>query len=118
MDKTELKRRTRAYGLDVVRLVESLPQTRAADVQGRQLLRSGTSVEANYRAAYRARSKAEFVAKMGICEEEADESIYWLEMLKDFGFAGDETIDRLATESDKLVSIVVASIKTARERLQ
>ena len=77
--KHDLKERTRAFALRAVRLVEALPPGRAADVMGKQLLRCATSVGANYRAACRARSRAEFVAKLGIVEEEADEAEYWKE---------------------------------------
>lgn len=85
MTPDEMKQRTRALGLRVIRLVESLPNTRTADVIGKQLLRCGTSVGANYRAACRARSRPDFTAKMGIVEEEADEILYWIEMLIDCG---------------------------------
>jgi four helix bundle protein len=81
MTKDELKRRTRLFALDVIRLVELLPRSRTTEVLGKQLLRSGTSVGANYRAACRAKSSADFVSKMGIVEEEADEAIYWMELL-------------------------------------
>ncbi len=77
----ELKQRTKAFSLQVVHLVEALPNTKTAEVMGRQLLRSATSVGANYRAACRARSQADFVSKIGVVEEEADESAYWLELL-------------------------------------
>ena len=80
MTKDELKRRTRRFALEVIWLVDSLPRTRTTEIVGRQLLRSGTSVGANYRAACRARSPADFISKMGIVEEEADESIYWMEL--------------------------------------
>ena len=85
MTKDELKRRTRRFALDVIRLVDSLPRSKTTEVIGRQLLRSATSVGANYRAACRARSSADFVSKMGIVEEEADESMYWMELLVDSG---------------------------------
>jgi four helix bundle protein len=81
MTPDELKNRTKQFGLRVIRLVESLPNTKTATTTGGQLLRCGTSVGANYRAACRGRSKAEFIAKLGTVEEEADESAYWLEML-------------------------------------
>ncbi len=81
----EMKKRTKAFALRVVRLVEVLPATRTADVIGKQLLRCGTSVGANYRAACRARSQADFISKMGIVEEEADETIYWIELLVESG---------------------------------
>ena len=81
MDANELKTRTKQFGLRIIRLVESLPNTQTARVIGNQLIRSGISVGANYRAACRGRSKAEFIAKAGISIEEADESLYWMEML-------------------------------------
>src|SRR5438045_1130487 len=81
----EFKDRTKRFAVRVIRLVDSLPQKRSADVVGKQLLRAATSVGANYRAACRARSKAEFCAKLGIVEEEGDECVYWLELLIDAG---------------------------------
>src|SRR6266704_4468047 len=78
---SDLKQRTKEFALNTVRLVERLPRGRAADVVGRQLLRAGTSVAANYRSARRARSRKEFIAKMGIVEEEGDESEFWLELV-------------------------------------
>lgn len=81
MDEEDLKRRTKQFALRVIRLIEALPRTRTAQVIGNQLLRSATSVAANYRAACRARSQADFVHKLGIVEEEADESLFWLEMV-------------------------------------
>ena len=77
MDPRELKRRTKAFAIKIIRIFESLPQKGAGIVLGRQLLRSGTSVGANYRSACRAKSNADFVAKMGIVEEEIDETMYW-----------------------------------------
>jgi four helix bundle protein len=85
MNADEFKKRTRAFALRVVRLTEVLPKTGTADVIGKQLLRCGTSVGANYRAACRAKSQADFIAKMGIVEEEADETIYWMELLVESG---------------------------------
>jgi four helix bundle protein len=82
----QLKQRTKKFGIRTVKVVEKLPARRTALTIGRQLLRSGTSVGANYRAACRARSDAEFRAKLGICEEEADETIYWLEMIVELGY--------------------------------
>ncbi|MGZ3354155.1 MAG: four helix bundle protein [Isosphaeraceae bacterium] len=98
----------------MIRLVESLPRTSTGNVIGRQLLRCGTSVGANYRAACRARSSAEFCSKMGIVEEEADESIYWMELLVDANLVAPELMANLISEANELVAIVVASIKTAR----
>jgi four helix bundle protein len=114
MDPTQFKARTMAYGLRVIRLVEALPKGQSASVIGRQLLRCGTSVGANYRAAARAKSKADFISKMGTVEEECDESLFWMEML-----AGAELVDmprmaELMAEGDEILSMVVASIRTAR----
>ena len=114
MTKDELKRRTRRFALDVICLVESLPRTRTAEVIGRQLLRSATSVGANYRAACRALSLADFVAKMGIVEEEADESMYWIELLVESGSIAADAVAALRQEANELLAITVPSIKTAR----
>jgi four helix bundle protein len=114
MGEQDLKTRTKAFSLRVIRLVESLPRGRTADVIGKQLLRSGTSVGANYRASCRARSSADFIAKMGIVEEEADESIYWMELLVESGLVRQELLADLIKEADELVAIVVSSIKTAK----
>ena len=81
MTKEEMKKRTKQFSLRIIKLVESLPKEKVANVIGNQLLRAGTSVGANYRAACRGRSKADFISKMGIVEEEADECIYWMELL-------------------------------------
>ena len=114
MTKDELKRRTRRFALDVIRLVDSLPRSRTAEVVGRQLLRSATSVGANYRAACRARSSADFVSKMGIVEEEADESMYWMELLVESGCIPADGVEALLREANELLAITVSSIKTAR----
>lgn len=94
MKHDNLKGRTKQFALRIIRLVESLPKGRTSDVIGRQLLRSGTSVAANYRAACRARSTADFVAKMGIVEEETDESIFWMELLVDAKIMEKEVVVR------------------------
>lgn len=111
----ELKARTKAYALRVIMLVEALPQHRTAEVIGRQLLRAATSVGANYRAACRAKSTADFIAKMGIVEEEADECLYWMELLIDSGLLPHSRLTELMAEGNALVAIVVTSIKTARQ---
>jgi four helix bundle protein len=116
MDKEDLKRRTKQFALRVIRLVESLPRGQTAAVMGRQLLRSGTSVGANYRAACRAKSTADFISKMGTVEEEADESLYWMELLVEAGIVKSEKLDALMKEADELVAITVASINTAKRR--
>ncbi len=87
MTPEELKRRTKRFALGIIRLGGSLPRTEAARIIGGQMLRSATSVGANYRAACRARSRAEFTAKLGVVEEEADETLYWLESLEESGSA-------------------------------
>ncbi|RPI61515.1 MAG: four helix bundle protein [Planctomycetaceae bacterium] len=114
MTPEEMKTRTKALGLRIFRLVDSLPSTRSADVIGRQLLRSATSVGANYRAACRAKSVADFIAKMRIVEEEADETAYWIEVIIDANLMPEKLLRDLQTECNEIVSIVVASIKTAR----
>ncbi len=111
----QLKQRTKEFALKVIHLTESLPTNRSTDVLGRQLLRSGTSVAANYRAACRGRSPAEFQAKMGIVEEEADESALWLEMLASAGHVPLERIQPLLQEANELTAIAVSSIRTSRK---
>lgn len=110
----ELRRRTREFALRVIRLVSSLPNTREADVLGKQLLRAGTSVGANYREATRARSKAEFRSKIGIVEQEADETLYWLELIEGAGIIRQELIADLLKESDELVAIFTTIGKNSK----
>ena len=112
----QLRRRTKQFALPVIRMVESLPRGRAADTIGGQLIRSGTSVGSNYRAACRARSPAEFCAKLGIVEEEADESVFWMELLVEAGLIKQSRLADLLQEANEIVAMVVASIKTARAR--
>jgi four helix bundle protein len=118
MNAEEMKQRTRAFALRVISLVEALPATKTADVMGKQLLRCGTSVGANYRASCRTKSPADFIAKMGIVEEEADETIYWIEMLIESGLIKKERVAGLLDEANQIVAIVVSSIKTARTHKQ
>lgn len=99
----------------IIKLVEILPKNRIAYVIGGQLLRSGTSVGANYRAACRARSKADFISKMGIVEEEIDETLYWLELLIAVNLVAKKQIQYLLNEVNEITAIVVASINTARK---
>ncbi|HEX8236329.1 MAG TPA: four helix bundle protein [Abditibacteriaceae bacterium] len=106
--------RTQQYALNIMQLVSTLPRGYVSDVIGRQLVRCATSVGANYCAACRARSSADFIAKMKIVEEEADESIYWMELLQEGGVARSERLQPLLTEGNEIVAIVVASIKTKR----
>ncbi|HOC55629.1 MAG TPA: four helix bundle protein [Verrucomicrobiota bacterium] len=115
MNCENLKRRTKQFGLGVIRLVEALPKEETCRILGRQLLRSGTSVGANYRAVCRAKSSADFISKMGNVEEEADESGYWLEMLVDAHKLGPATAAPLIQEAGELTAIAVSSINTARQ---
>lgn len=116
MDAEIFKRRTKAFALRVIRLVEALPRSRTGEVLARQLLRSGTSVGANYRAACRAKSRADFIAKMGIVEEECDEAVYWMELLIEAGIVEAERLAGLMAEANEILAMVIASIKTARTR--
>jgi four helix bundle protein len=104
------------FGLRVIRLVESLPKSQTARVIGSQLVRSGTSVGANYRSALRGKSRADFIAKMGIVEEECDETLYWMQMLIEAGVMKRSRLTELMNEADQIIAIVVSSIKTARSR--
>jgi four helix bundle protein len=114
MTGDEIKVRTKELALRIMRLVNFLPNTRSGRAIGNQLTRSGTSVGANYRAACRARSKPEFLAKLGIVEEEADETCYWLELIIDGDLIPKHRVDPLLAEANELTAIIVASIKTAR----
>ncbi len=121
MDKNaidQLRHRTKKLALRVIKLHDALPRTGAAFVIGRQLLRSGTSVGANYRAVCRARSDAEFVAKMGVVLEEADESLYWLELLGEAGIMPSRRLSALLKEAEELVRIFATARQTARSRLR
>lgn len=114
MPGDDLRIRTKQFALRVIRLFRALPRNEEARVLGKQLLRSGTSVGANYRAACRARSKAEFIAKLGIVLEEADETVFWLELLFEAGVIRQEKLGSLIKEADELTSIFVASLRTAK----
>ena len=116
MNDAELKQRTKQFALRVIRMSNSLPRKTAADVLGRQLIRSATSVAANYRSACRAKSRADFVAKMAIVEEESDESALWLELLAESEFVVGERLAALRQEAGELTAIAVSSIRTARSR--
>lgn len=116
MTKEDFRKRTMAFGLRAIRLVQSLPRNDVAQVLGKQLLGAGTSVGANYRAAIRGRSRADFIAKMGIVEEECDEALYWMEMLIQSKLVRASLLKNLTNEGDQILSVVVASIRTARRR--
>jgi four helix bundle protein len=110
----QLKVLTKAFAISIVRLCEEFPRNRAGFVIGDQLVRSATSVGANYRAATRARSRREFIAKMGIVEEEADESDYWLELAADIGMLKSERVEQLRDDAQHIVAKTIRSIRRAR----
>ena len=116
MDEQQFKDRTKQVGLRIMRLIEALPETKTAQTIGGQLLRCGTSVGANYRAACRGKSIADVIAKLGIVEEEADESIYWLELLVEAKILPEATLRPLMVEIGEIVAMTVSSIKTLRAR--
>ena len=111
----QLRARTKQCAIRIVRLFLSLPKNDEARIIGKQLLRAGTSVAANYRAVCRSRSRAEFVAKMGIVVEEADEAVFWLELLIDTGVMKRTQVDDLLREANELLAIFAASHGTARQ---
>ncbi|MFH0943918.1 MAG: four helix bundle protein [Planctomycetota bacterium] len=111
----ELKERMKRFGLAVIRLAEKMPRSRAAAVVSNQMVRAGTSAGANYRSACRARSRADFVAKMGIVEEELDETLYWLEVSREAGFLLRADVDSAMREGKELLAIAVSSIRTAKK---
>jgi four helix bundle protein len=113
-DSEALKVRTKGFALRVLRLYRSLPRTEEARILGSQLLRSSTSIGANYRAACRGRSRAEFVAKLGVVLEEADETVFWLELLQEGTIFPAGKLRDLLQEANELVSIFVSSVRTAR----
>ena len=110
----QIKRRAKQFALRIIRLFRALPRAAEAQVIGRQLLRSGTAVAANYRAVCRARSKAEFVAKIGVVVEEIDETVFWLEMLVEAGIVRANRMEPLLKEANELLAIFAASQRTAR----
>ena len=110
----ELRNRTRAFALRVIHMSEALPQKRAVNVIDNQILRSATSMAANYRAAGRSRSKAEFIAKLGVVIEEADETVFWLELLSDSGLIKRNKLESILDEANQLLAIFAASRRTAR----
>jgi len=115
MTAEEMKKRTKRFGLDIILLIETLGNSLAARIISGQLIRSATSIGANYRAACRGRTKREFIAKLGIVEEEADESAYWLEMLIEAKLVAETKAARLIKEANELVAITAASFMTAQK---
>ena len=118
MTEQEFKDRTKQIALRVIRLVESLPDTNTAQVIGKQLLRSATSVGANYRAACRGKSTADILHKLAIVEEEADESFYWLELLIESEIVSEKKLSALTKDINEIVAMTVSSIKTLRSKTQ
>ena len=116
MDEQAFKSRTKKLAVSIIKQMDKLPQSRAADVVARQAIRSGTSIGANYRAACRAKSTADMINKMKIVEEESDETAYWLEILVEAGLVTQEQISAAYTETNEILAMTVASIKTLRNR--
>jgi four helix bundle protein len=116
LDQAEaMKSRTKQFAIRIVSVVRSLPRTREGDVIGRQLLRCGTGIAANYRAVCRSRAHAEFISKMNIVVEEADETVFWLELLGDTGVVPADKLSLLLKETNELLSIWAASLRTAKQ---
>jgi len=116
MNETEMKQRTKQFALRVLTLADALAKTRSGNAIGGQIVRSGTSVAANYRALCRAKSRADFINKTSIVEEEADESCFWLELLVDAGLLGSRQVQPFLQEANEITAILVASRKTAAGR--
>ena len=118
MFREEFKERTKKYALRIIKLAEALPKTKTGDVVSKQIIRCGTSVASNYRAACRAKSDLDFLSKMGIVEEEADESMFWLEIIVDSGLMRRELVLSLLQEGSEVLAIVVSSKITFKKRLK
>jgi four helix bundle protein len=116
MNEKELKERTKQFALGIIRLVSLLPKNKEGQAIGNQLIRSGTSVGANYRSACRGRSRAEFIARLGTVEEEADESAFWMELIIESGLLEKQLVEPLLKEANELVAIMVASRKSAKNK--
>ena len=116
MKDLDLKIRTKKFALRIIKLFSSLPRTPQAQVIGKQILRSGTSVGAQYREACRARSSSEFISKMQSSLQELDETSYWLELLVEAEIVTAAKLQELQTEANELTAIFVSSVKTAKSR--
>ena len=116
--KEQIKDRTKKIGLDVIKMVGDIPAGNIAlRAVSAQIVRCATSIGANYRAACRAKSDADFLNKLKIVEEETDETLYWLEILEDGNFVGSKILDELKKETNEILSIIVASIRTVKNRI-
>jgi len=113
----QLKRRTKQIGLDVIKLIDHLPSTTSAIQVSRQIIRSATSVGANYRSACRAKSSPDFINKLRIVEEEADETLYWIELIEEAKWIDEKKSIELKKELNEIISIMVSSINTMRQKL-
>jgi four helix bundle protein len=116
VNEKEFKDRTKRLALRVIELVEALPKGQATQIIGKQLLRSAMSVGANYRAACRGKSAADVISKLAIVEEEADESLYWMELLIESDIIAETKLSSLMSETNEIISMIVASIKTLRAK--
>src|SRR5436190_19492645 len=116
MTELEFKKRTKEIALRIIKLVDLLSPASSAQIIGKQLLRSGTSVGANYRAACRAKSTADLIHKLSIVEEEADECLYWLELLNGSGIVAEKKLSKLYSDVNEILAMTVSSIKTMRAR--
>lgn len=114
MNAEELRQRTKKFALRIIKFVEILPKARSALVLGNQLIRSATSIGANYRSACRARSKADFISKIAIVEEEADETTYWLELISELNLVKSNDLNSLLKEAKELTAIFTSSRRTAK----
>ena len=116
MNEEQMKKRTKEFAKEIIKLCRKLPNNREGRLIGAQIFRSGTSVASNYRAACRARSKAEFISKLSVVEEEADETLFWLDLIDEMGIFDSALLDSLKKENDEIIAIIVASIKTTRKK--
>ena len=114
MDRNEMKSRTKEFAKDIIKLCRKFPNDMEGRLIGNQIFRSGTSTAANYRAVCRARSTADFISKLSIVEEEADETLFWLELIKEMEIVDKTLLNSLMQENNEIIAIIVSSIKTAR----
>jgi four helix bundle protein len=118
MTPEELKQRTKTFGIRAIKVATALPSGKLGDVIGKQLLRSATSMGANYRSACRGRSRTDFISKIGIAIEEADEALYWLEVVHEAGLLPPSRLTELSGEANELVAILTATSRTAKQNLR
>jgi len=115
MDRNEMKYRTKEFAKSIINLCRKFPNNMEGRLIGNQIFRSGTSTAANYRAVCRARSTADFISKLSIVEEEADETLFWLELIKEMEIVDKTLLNSLMQENNEIIAIIVSSIKTARK---